>query len=104
MMPSVCACQYSGLRDGRALGGGTRFPTRSSDLATEGIQMRCGRPAELAIQENFGRLSASPLRVGKTRLCGLQCSSRLRSHVLRADQSDTGAYGLLAQAQQVTPN
>lgn len=37
----------------------------SSDLALKGIQVR---QAELIINENFGKLSTSPLRVGKTRL------------------------------------
>lgn len=67
--------------------------------------MTRGSPAELAVRENFGKVSASPRGAGKTRLRGLQYSHRRRwADVLPADQPDTWAQGLLAQAQRVTPN
>lgn len=86
-------------------GVGASSPTPRSDLAVKGSQMRRGSLAELAVQESFGNLSTSPRRVGKTRLRGLQYSHRLRwADVLRADQPDSWAQGLLVQAQRVTPN
>lgn len=62
-------------RLGRGRGRGTSFPTLRSDLAIKGTQMRRGSLAKLAIPENFGKLSVSPLRVGKIRLCGFNTAT-----------------------------
>lgn len=65
-----------GFRMAELRGGGTgRFPTLSADegdTGHKGIQMRRGSFAKLAIQGNFGKLSTSPLRAGKTSLQGLR--------------------------------
>lgn len=85
-----------------------RFPTLScdkGDTGHKGIQMRRGSLAKLAIQENFGKLSTSPLRAGQTSLWGLPRGSRLRQSAgLPASQPDTRPRGHSAQAQHVTAN
>lgn len=81
------------------------FPTLNGDLAIKGIQRRGGTLAELTVQENFGKLSTSPLQSWKNKT--LWSSTQLQAKAVRGTSRPSTRLGHMVSQHRdskVTPN